>query len=125
MAAQEQEQHAAAAGIVGAQPRIAINAVEPEHLLVERTGALERVDVERGFQNAEKSGHCELSIRHSGAGTARNPESISATWDYGFRTCRFAALRNDPHPETGTISRAGACTSRLTALAATTVCCCA
>src|SRR5579859_5218620 len=40
-AAQKQEQHAAMADIVSAKSRIAINAVEPENLFVERTGAFE------------------------------------------------------------------------------------
>lgn len=74
MAAQEQEQHAACADVIGAQSGVAIDAVEPEHLLVERTGALEGVDVEHGFEHAEEIGHGPL--RHSGAerqrGT-RNP----------------------------------------------------
>src|SRR5580698_6313430 len=45
LAAQEQQQQTAAADVVSAQPLVAINAVEPEHLLVERTGTLEAVDV--------------------------------------------------------------------------------
>ncbi len=56
-AAQKQQQHAAAADVVGAQPLIAVNAVEPEQLFVERTGALEFLDIERGFKNAEQVGH--------------------------------------------------------------------
>ncbi len=57
MAAQEQQQHAAAADVVGAKPLIAIDAVEPEHLFVERAGALESVDVEHGFEHAEQARH--------------------------------------------------------------------
>ena len=57
MAAQKQQQQAAAADVVGAQPLIAIDAVEPEHLFVEQAGALERVDVEHGFQNAVQARH--------------------------------------------------------------------
>ena len=87
LAAQEQQQQAAAADVVGAEPLIAIDAVEPEHLFVERAGALKTVDVEHGFQNA-------VQVRHG-------------------------------QPDTGTTSRTGAWTRRVTALAATTACCCA
>ena len=54
MAAQKQQQHATMADVVGAKPRIAVNAVQPENLLIERTGPLERVDREHCFENAEK-----------------------------------------------------------------------
>src|SRR5215831_3139623 len=57
MAAQKQQQHAAMTDVVSAKPGIAINAVESKDLLIERTGALECLDVEHGFQNAEKSRH--------------------------------------------------------------------
>jgi hypothetical protein len=30
-----------------------------------------------------------------GPSEARSPESITTIRDYGFRTCRFAAIRND------------------------------
>src|SRR6202041_3311984 len=54
MAAQEQQQHAMAVDVVSAQPLVAIDAGEPEHLFVERTGPFGRLDVERRFQNAEE-----------------------------------------------------------------------
>src|SRR5262249_1714079 len=83
------------ADVVGAQPRIAIDAVEPEHLFVERTGALERVYVQRGFQNAEKVGH-RLTLPPSFRGRAqlraRNPYSL--TCDYRFRAPAFGRPRN-------------------------------
>src|SRR6516165_1921810 len=41
-AAQEKKQHATRADVVGAQPPVTVDAVEAEHLLVERTRALER-----------------------------------------------------------------------------------
>ena len=64
--AQKQEQHAARADVVSAEPLIAINAVEPEHLFVERTRALERVHVKHRFQHAEQVGHGGSSCnRHS------------------------------------------------------------
>ncbi len=40
---------AAAADVIGAQPLIAVNAVEPEQLLVERARALELLHIKRGF----------------------------------------------------------------------------
>ena len=57
LAAQEQQQQAAAADVVSAEPLVTVHAVESEHLFVERAGALERVDVKHGFQNAEQGGH--------------------------------------------------------------------
>src|SRR5690349_10187361 len=86
MAAQEEKQDAAPTDVVGAQPLVAVDAVEAKHLLVECAGAFERLDIERGFENAEQAGH----IAYSG------------------------------HPDTGTTSRAGARTSLVTLLAATT-----
>src|SRR5689334_22023011 len=53
MAAKKQQQHAAMADVVSAQPWVAIDAVQPKHLLVERTSALERLDIEHCFQDAE------------------------------------------------------------------------
>src|SRR6516225_11440190 len=57
VAAQKQQQHAAMTDIVSAKPRIAINAVQAKNLFVERTGALECLDVKNGFQHAEKRRH--------------------------------------------------------------------
>src|SRR5271165_1811864 len=57
MAAQEQQQHAAAVNVVRAQPLIAVDAVEPEHLFVEGASAREVIDIEDGFEHAEESRH--------------------------------------------------------------------
>src|SRR5580693_8616251 len=57
MAAQKQQQDAAMPDVVSAKPLVAIDAVEPEHQFVERTGALERVDVKRRLQDANESGY--------------------------------------------------------------------
>ena len=92
-AAQKQEQHAASADVIGAQPLIAVDAVEAEHLLVERTGALEFIDIERSFQNAEQVGHGSTYSVIPGRASARSPESITTIREYGYRTCRCAAIR--------------------------------
>ena len=63
--AQEEEQHAAPAHVIGAQPLIAKNAVEPEHLFVERTGAREGLDIEGGFEDAEEAGHGSITSASS------------------------------------------------------------
>ena len=57
VAAQKQQQYAAMTDVVSAKPWIAINAVQAKNLFVERTGALERINIERGFENAKKVGH--------------------------------------------------------------------
>src|SRR5580700_7146203 len=77
-AAQKQQQHAAPTDVVGAQPRIAEDTVEPEYLLVERTGAFERVDIQTGFQNAEQIWHNSTYFVIPGPSEARSPESIFA-----------------------------------------------
>jgi hypothetical protein len=51
--------------IVSAKPWIAINAVQAENLFIERTGALEGLDVENGFQNAEERRHLPFPLRHA------------------------------------------------------------
>src|SRR6266566_1294641 len=48
--------------VVGAKPRVAINAVQPENLFVERTGALECLDIERCFQDPEENRHFAASV---------------------------------------------------------------
>src|SRR6185437_17162535 len=110
MAAEEQQQHAARADVIGAQPGVAIDAVEPEHLLVERTGALEGVDVEHGFEHADEVGHGYLILQ---------------MWSTAFSDRGRASLTRSDYPVTGTISRIGERTSRVTALDATTARCCA
>src|SRR5215472_12281499 len=106
MATQEQQQHAAMTDIVSAQPRIAINAVKPEHLFVERTGAFECLDVKHRFENAEQRRHRAVPFLDP---------AVSAG---------IGARGNDRnYPATGTISCSGAITSRFTALAATTARC--
>src|SRR5215469_3521598 len=62
VAAQKQLQYAAMTDVVSAKPRIAINAVQAKNLFIERTGALERLDVENGFQNAEERRHLPFSV---------------------------------------------------------------
>src|SRR6516165_7545608 len=57
VAAQKQQQHAAMADVISAKPLVAVNAVEPEHLLVERTSTLESLDIERRFQHAGEGGY--------------------------------------------------------------------
>src|SRR5262249_17848024 len=57
VAAQKQQQYAAMTDVVSAKPRIAINAVQAKNLFIERTGALEWLDVENGFQNSEERRH--------------------------------------------------------------------
>src|SRR6516162_2665927 len=89
MAAQQQ-QHATMADVVGAKPRIAVNAVQPENLLIERTGPLERVDIEHCFENAEKRRHlcpaCAALV--AGVGPAALPPIL--------RPARFPALASPP-----------------------------
>ena len=61
--------------IVSAKPRIAINAVQAKNLFIERTGALECLDVENGFQHAEERRHLPFPFPHAavfaGAGVTR------------------------------------------------------
>src|ERR1700685_1405944 len=60
--------------------------------------------------------------RHSGAAQSAEPESITTVSDYGFRTCRFAAIRNDGRDSSVLKVRRQSCaamdpTSLITALA--------
>src|ERR1700720_2715176 len=96
--------------VVSAKPRIAINAVQSQNLFIERTGALECLDVENGFQNAEERRHLlfPFPMRRSSPAPASRKNNLSRSY-----------------PATGTISSSGMVTSRVTALAATTARCCA
>ena len=72
--AQKQQQHAAMTDVVSAKPRIAINAVQAKDLFIKRTGALECLNVENGFQNAEERRHSPFPFSHaavSAGGTTR------------------------------------------------------
>ena len=90
--------------VVSAEPRIAVNTIEAENLFIEWTGALERVDIKHSFQDAEERRHFVPQL--------------------GPRLARVSQLSRS-YPATGTISRSGIATSRLTAFAATTARCCA
>src|SRR4249919_1990865 len=97
--AQEEKQHAARADVVGAKPLIAVDAVEPQHLLVERAGALELFDIERGFKNAEQVGHVTYSFASPPAGTwAVMPRTVLSTRHHR-RTIRAAMARSRALPE--------------------------
>src|SRR5215472_1614578 len=63
VAAQKQQQYPPVTDVVSAKPRIAINAVQAKNLFIERTGALERLDVENGFQDAEERRHLPFPFR--------------------------------------------------------------
>src|ERR1700722_8387572 len=68
--APEQQQDPVAADIVGMQPLVRVETGEPEDLLVERTGALEVVDIEHGLQHPVQARHGQSPPFHGFAGTA-------------------------------------------------------
>src|SRR6516164_1768079 len=79
VAAQEQQQHAAMTDIIGAKPRIAINAFQAKNLFIERTGVLECLDIENSFQNAEERRHPPFPFPAAMfAGVARDEKIIRA-----------------------------------------------
>src|SRR5271169_5432698 len=95
--AQEEKQHAARADVVGAQPLIAVDAVEAKHLLVEWTGALELFDIERGFKNAEQVGHVTYSFasppgRDVGRDAPNGPRYPKSSKDDTGATARSRAV---------------------------------
>src|SRR5262249_58612552 len=55
-AAPEDEQHALAADIIGAEPRVAGERLEPEHVAIEARRALEIVHIERRLEHAIELG---------------------------------------------------------------------
>src|SRR5262245_66459265 len=52
----EHEQHALAAHIIGAEPRVARELLQAEHIAVEARSALEVVHIERGLEHAVELG---------------------------------------------------------------------
>src|SRR5262245_6191877 len=60
--APEDEQHALAADVIGAEPRVAGQRLEPEHLAVEACRALEVIHIERRLEHAVELGYHMFSV---------------------------------------------------------------